>query len=158
LGAMMVQTYSSIIRPSWGMAIAPYKKETRSNLKLCRDRKVRRRPTSQRLVAEGVSNHLAGRDAPPAGLFYLEVKEAEELAPGDGSFLSCSRRNRPQGGLSFCGDSKPRISCWRSTICRAFRQDGLSEQLSCIRNNLRGRPRIMWRESHRTCATQEGGK
>src|SRR5713101_2324449 len=68
---MMVQTSSCIIRPSLVMVIVPCKKETRSNSKLFRGRKVPKQPTSQRAVAEAVSNHLAGRDAPPAGLFYL---------------------------------------------------------------------------------------
>lgn len=64
--------FSYTIRPSQVMAIAPCKKETRSNLKLCKDQKVPKRPTSQRPVAEAESNHLAGRVAPPAGFFYLE--------------------------------------------------------------------------------------
>src|SRR5258707_13445439 len=70
-GAMMAQTYSYIIPQSRGMVIVPCKKETRSNSKLCRDRKVPKRPTCQRRVAEAGSNHLAGRDAPPAGLSYF---------------------------------------------------------------------------------------
>src|SRR5712692_10438679 len=69
---MMAQTCLYIIPPSVVMVIAPCKKETRSNSKLFRDRKVPKRPTSQRAVAEAVSNHLAGRDAPPAGLSYLK--------------------------------------------------------------------------------------
>src|SRR6266446_427136 len=66
---MMVQTFSYIIRPSLVMVIVPCKKETRSNSRLFRDRKVPKQPTSQRAAAEAVSNYLAGRDAPPAGLF-----------------------------------------------------------------------------------------
>src|SRR5712691_5817238 len=71
-GAMKAQTFSYIIPRSQVMAIGPCKKETRSNSKLFRDRKVPRPPTSQRLLVEAVGNYPAGRDAPPAGLFYLE--------------------------------------------------------------------------------------
>jgi len=60
------------------MVIVPCKKETRSNLILFRDRRVRKQPTSQRAVAEVVSNYLAGRDAPPAGLFILETSGGAE--------------------------------------------------------------------------------
>src|SRR5260370_37697629 len=68
----MVQTFSYIIQPSLVMDIVPWKKETRSNSRLFRDRKVPKQPTSQRAGAEAVSNYLAGRDGPPAGLFYFE--------------------------------------------------------------------------------------
>ena len=64
--------FSYTIPPSSVMAIAPCKKETRSNLKSFKDRKVPKRPTSQRPVAEAASNHPAGRVAPPAGLFYFQ--------------------------------------------------------------------------------------
>src|SRR3979490_891165 len=70
---MMAQTFSCIIPRSPVTVIAPCKKETRSNSKLCRDRRVPKRPTSQRPVAEAVSTHLAGRARPSAGLFFLPV-------------------------------------------------------------------------------------
>src|SRR5260370_10920150 len=73
---MMAQTFSCIIPPSLVTAIVPCKKETRSNSILFRDRKVRKQPTSQKAWAEAVSNYLAGRDAPPAGHFYLELIRA----------------------------------------------------------------------------------
>jgi len=69
---MMAQTFLYIIPRSRVMVIVPCKKETRSSSILFKDRKVPKRPTLQRAVAEAVSNHLAGRDAPPAGLSYLE--------------------------------------------------------------------------------------
>jgi len=53
------------------MAIAPCKKETRSNSKLFRDQKVPRRPTSQRPVAEAESTHLAGRERPLPAIFIF---------------------------------------------------------------------------------------
>src|SRR5260370_21813469 len=73
---MMAQTFSYIIPQSPEMAIAPCKKETRSNSKLFRDRKVPRRPTSQRLVAEAVSFHLAGRRAQLPASSNLETIRA----------------------------------------------------------------------------------
>jgi hypothetical protein len=68
---MMAPTFSYTIPLSSVKAIVPCKKETRSNSKLSKDQKVPKRPTSQRLVAEAVSNHLAGRERPPAGLFIF---------------------------------------------------------------------------------------
>src|SRR5258708_14920832 len=73
---MTAQTFSCIIPRSLVTVIAPCKKETRSNSKLCRDRKAPRRPASQRPAAEAVSNNLAGRKRPPAGHFYLEFTRA----------------------------------------------------------------------------------
>src|SRR6266571_5833429 len=69
---MTAQTFSSITPPSSVMVIAPCKKETRSNSRLFRDRRVHKRPTSQRPVVELVSNYLAGRPRPLPAFSYLE--------------------------------------------------------------------------------------
>src|SRR5713101_5493374 len=86
-GAMMAQMFSYIIPQSVVMVIAPCKKETRSNSKLCKGRKAPKRPASQRQVAEAaVSNHLAGRVAPPAGLFLFKVHPGERALRQWGAF------------------------------------------------------------------------
>src|SRR6266571_1022145 len=68
---MMVQMFSYIIRPSLVMVIVPCKKETRSNSILFRDRKVPKQPTSQRAVAEAVSNYFDRQGRAPCRPFYL---------------------------------------------------------------------------------------
>src|SRR6266581_241949 len=77
---MLALTFLYIIPRSPATAIAPCKKETRSTSKLSRDRKARRRPTSQRLLDERVGNYSAGRERPPAGLFIWK----RNLQKGDG--------------------------------------------------------------------------
>src|SRR6267143_3345002 len=81
-GAMMAQTYSYIIPQSRVMAIVPCKKETRSNSKLFKDRKVRKRPTSQRRVAEA-DWQLFGRQgrAPLPAFFIGEVTDSFPTLP-----------------------------------------------------------------------------
>src|SRR2546430_17405088 len=79
---MMALTFLYIIPRLPATAIAPCKKETPSTSKLCRDRKARRRPTSQRLCYEGVGNHSAGRKRPPAGLFLFWSRNAEATVRG----------------------------------------------------------------------------
>ncbi len=76
---MTAQTFSSIIRQSLETGIERCKKEIPSNLRSFKALKVPRPPTSQRRVSETVSNYLAGRDAPSAGLFILERHEVEEV-------------------------------------------------------------------------------
>src|SRR5713101_4822259 len=78
-GAMTAQTFSSIIRQSLETGIEPCKKEIPSNLRSFKALKVPRPPTSQRPASETVSDYLAGRDAPSAGLFILERHEVEEV-------------------------------------------------------------------------------
>src|SRR5947207_9368157 len=72
---MTAQTFSFITPPSSVMVIAPCKKETRSNSRLFRDRRVPKRPTSQRPVAESVSTHLAGRRAHLPAFFLWGMPE-----------------------------------------------------------------------------------
>src|SRR6266576_4545377 len=79
-GAMTAQTFSCIIPRSPATVIAPCKKETWSTSRLCRGRRARKLPTWLRLRDEEVGNYSAGRERPPAGLFYLETR----LAEGDG--------------------------------------------------------------------------
>jgi len=78
-GAMKAQTFSCIIRQSLETGIEPCKKEIPSNLRSFKALKVPRPPTSQRPASETVSDYLAGRDAPSAGLFILERHEVEEV-------------------------------------------------------------------------------
>jgi len=86
----MALTFLYIIPRSPATAIAPCKKETRSTSKLSRDRKARRRPTSQRLLDERVGNYSAGRERPPAGLFI--VCRAWSTA------WRCKSSSQPDGG------------------------------------------------------------
>src|SRR5713226_3556135 len=66
---MMDRTCSCIIPPSLVMVIAPCRKETGSNSKLCRDRKALKPPTSQSRAAETVCTYLAGRARPLPAFF-----------------------------------------------------------------------------------------
>src|SRR5207247_3460979 len=70
---MTGQTFSCIMPRSPATVIAPCKKETWSTSRLCRGRRARKLPTWLRLRDEEVGNYSAGRERPPAGLFYLET-------------------------------------------------------------------------------------
>src|SRR6266478_6096196 len=73
-GAMMAQTFSFTIPQSPGMDIGLCKRETPSSLKSSRGRKVPRRPMFQNPGVESPRNPSAGRERPPAGHFYLELR------------------------------------------------------------------------------------
>src|SRR6266481_3167322 len=63
------------------MAIAPCKKETRSNSKLFRDQKVPRRPTSQRPVAEARALIWPAESALCRPFLYLGTEAESENSP-----------------------------------------------------------------------------
>ncbi len=70
----MAQTFSFTIPQSPGMDIGLCKRETPSSLKSSRGRKVPRRPMFQNPGVESPRNPSAGRERPPAGHFYLELR------------------------------------------------------------------------------------
>ncbi len=91
------------------MAIAPYKKGTRSNSKLFRGRKAPKRPTSPRPVAEEIDTYRAGRKRPLPAFFIggikdvKEVNEIKEKNRGGRQALSERLLGRLNG---FCGCEK----------------------------------------------------
>src|SRR5260370_24378541 len=95
---MKAQTFLSIIPRSPATAIAPCKKETRSNSKSFRDRKARKRPTSQRAGAEIAGSHLAGRTR-LCRPFFLEVEEVEEVKEKKDQQFTILIFRRPIGRL-----------------------------------------------------------
>src|SRR5713226_5601123 len=78
-GAMMAQTFSSIIPPSLEMAIAPYRKGTRSNSKLFRGRKARKRQMSPRPLAEAKGTFWPAERALCRPFLILKGKRSSRL-------------------------------------------------------------------------------
>ncbi len=75
---MMALTFLFTIPQFLATGTARCKKETRSSLRLFRDRRVRKPQTSRRMAAETTSTHLAGRTRPLPALFYLESSGGAE--------------------------------------------------------------------------------
>src|SRR5712692_11280908 len=72
-GAMMALTFLFTIPQFLATGTARCKKETRSSLRLFRDRKVHKPQTSRRMAAEARSTLLAGRTRPLPALFCMET-------------------------------------------------------------------------------------
>src|SRR5260370_17120018 len=94
---MKGETVLCINRGLAATVIAPCKKETRSNSKSYRDRKARKRPTSQRPVDEEVSNYLAGRERPSAGLFLFRTQRKSFPLGVSGPAADGFRSNQNRG-------------------------------------------------------------
>src|SRR6266436_1392657 len=77
-GAMMALAFLFTIPQFLATGTAPCKKETRSSLRLFRDRRVRKPQTSRRMAAETRSTHLAGRTRPLPAFFCLESSGGAE--------------------------------------------------------------------------------
>src|SRR5205814_1920346 len=116
---MMAQMFLCIIPRLPATGIALCKKETPSTSKLCRDRKARRRPTSQRLRYEGVGNHSAGRKRPPAGLFFVLEQEYRSDSPRSSSTGSPapSRIGRKRQPARAGRGKRDERQDWRTAYC-----------------------------------------
>src|SRR5205814_9917188 len=116
---MTAQTFLYITPRLPATAIAPCKKETPSTSKLCRDRKARRRPTSQRLRYEGVGNHTAGRKRPTAGLFFILEQECRSDSPRSSSTGSPapSRIGRKRQPARAGRGKRDERQDWRTAYC-----------------------------------------
>ena len=89
---MTAQTFLYITPRLPATAIAPYKKETPSTSKLCRDRKARRRPTSQRLWCEEVGNFFGRQGRAPRRPFFILY---QGMRRGDYSRRNSTRSSAP---------------------------------------------------------------
>src|SRR5712691_6750440 len=120
-GAMMALTFLFTIPQFLATGTAPCKKETRSSLRLFRDRKVRKPQTSRGMAAEARSTHLAGRTRPLPAFFCLEPGGGAEDLTGDAAFRTFRARGHCVNG-AYSISLAPPDKLWDGWVLRRRRR------------------------------------